>query len=174
MAISFYKMFGYPTGVGALVVKRTFLTKLARPWFAGGTVDVVQVPGSIVTMSPHVHERFEVRSSMFANHLFSYTCLWQDGTINYLSLPAITNGLRFLAPYLPLLPLRLSTLTRYLIASLEAIRYPSGTPVVRVLSTRPGRRLRHIGEQSDAGSVVSVVFLSVSCAYDLPSFPGRS
>jgi molybdenum cofactor sulfurtransferase len=37
MAVSFYKMFGYPTGVGALVVKKSFLAKLKRPWFAGGT-----------------------------------------------------------------------------------------------------------------------------------------
>jgi molybdenum cofactor sulfurtransferase len=35
MAISFYKMFGYPTGVGALIAKKSFLLKLKRPWFAG-------------------------------------------------------------------------------------------------------------------------------------------
>ena len=40
MAVSFYKMFGYPTGVGALIVKKDFLRVLRRPWFAGGTVDV--------------------------------------------------------------------------------------------------------------------------------------
>lgn len=77
MAVSFYKMFGYPTGVGALVVKKSFLAQLRRPWFAGGTgkpqfyirsdftnhpiVDVVQVPGVAHTMSPHIHEQFEVK-----------------------------------------------------------------------------------------------------------------
>lgn len=77
MAISFYKMFGYPTGVGALVVKKTFLAQLHRPWFAGGTgklmkylsssmtstklVDIVQVPGTVVTMASQLHEQFEVR-----------------------------------------------------------------------------------------------------------------
>lgn len=60
MAISFYKMFGFPTGVGALVVKTSFLGHLRRPWFSGGSVNVVQVPGSLVTMSTHPHERFEV------------------------------------------------------------------------------------------------------------------
>lgn len=60
MAISFYKMFGYPTGVGALIVKESFLKTLQRPWFAGGTVDVVQVPGSIVTRASNLHEQFEV------------------------------------------------------------------------------------------------------------------
>lgn len=60
VAISFYKMFGFPTGVGALVVKKSFLARLKRPWFAGGTVDVVQVPGSIVTRATEPHEQFEV------------------------------------------------------------------------------------------------------------------
>lgn len=39
----------------------------------------------------------------------------QDGTINYLNLPPVTDGLRFLSAYLPFLPLRLSTLMHYLI-----------------------------------------------------------
>lgn len=59
MAISFYKMFGFPTGVGALVVKKSFLETLKRPWFAGGTVEVVQVPGTIVTRSHELYEQFE-------------------------------------------------------------------------------------------------------------------
>ena len=65
MAISFYKMFGYPTGVGALIVKKSFLEQLKRPWFAGGTVDVVQVPGNIVTKAKLPHEQFEVCDTFF-------------------------------------------------------------------------------------------------------------
>jgi molybdenum cofactor sulfurtransferase len=61
MAVSFYKMFGFPTGVGALIVKKSFLAQLRRPWFAGGTVDIVQVPGTLITMAPELHEQFEVR-----------------------------------------------------------------------------------------------------------------
>ena len=68
MAISFYKMFGFPTGVGALVVKKSFLARLKRPWFAGGTVDVVQVPGSIVTRAKEPHEQFEVGFIIY--HIF--------------------------------------------------------------------------------------------------------
>lgn len=70
MAISFYKMFGFPTGVGALIAKESFLEKLERPWFAGGTVDVVQAPGTIHTMTEALHERFEVRP--FVIHLQSH------------------------------------------------------------------------------------------------------
>lgn len=145
MAISFYKMFGFPTGVGALVVKKSFLAQLKRPWFAGGTVDVVQVPGSIVTRSHSLHEQFE------------------DGTINYLTLPAITDGLRFLSACLPFLPLRLTTLLHYVVSSLTRLRHDTiGTPVVRILSRTPSKRLRSVGEQADTGSIISLIFLSPS------------
>ena len=63
VAVSFYKMFGFPTGVGALIVRSTFLSELRRPWFAGGSVDVVQVPGNIVTRAREPHEQFEVKTS---------------------------------------------------------------------------------------------------------------
>ncbi|KAG5644499.1 hypothetical protein DXG03_008241 [Asterophora parasitica] len=143
MAVSFYKMFGFPTGVGALIVKKSFLAQLKRPWFAGGTVDMVQVPGTIVTRAHEPHEQFE------------------DGTINYLTLPAITDGLQFLSAYLPFLPLRLSSLLHYLINSLSLLRHDtSGTPVVRILSRVPTRRLKSPGDQADTGSMVSLLFLS--------------
>ncbi|KAF7294068.1 Cysteine desulfurase [Mycena kentingensis (nom. inval.)] len=145
MAISFYKMFGYPTGVGALVIKKAFLVKLKRPWFAGGTVDVVQVPGTIVTRASVLHEQFE------------------DGTINYLNLPAVTDGLRFLSAYLPFLPLRLSCLMHYLVSTLSRMKHEgTGTPVARILSATPKKRLTSIGDQADTGSLVSLVFLSSS------------
>jgi molybdenum cofactor sulfurtransferase len=60
MAVSFYKMFGFPTGVGALVVKKSFLELMKRPWFSGGTVNIVQVPGTVFTRSETLHEQFEV------------------------------------------------------------------------------------------------------------------
>ena len=75
VAISFYKMFGFPTGVGALVVKKSFLAKLKRPWFAGGTVDVVQVPGFIVTRAEEPHEQFEVGYIIF-DDLFFLSSPW--------------------------------------------------------------------------------------------------
>ena len=62
MAVSFYKMFGYPTGVGALVAKKSFLAKLRKPYFCGGTVEVVQCPGTTVHESSVQYERFEVRN----------------------------------------------------------------------------------------------------------------
>src|SRR2546421_2841236 len=36
--LSFYKIFGYPTGVGCLLARKGALAKLRRPWYAGGTI----------------------------------------------------------------------------------------------------------------------------------------
>src|SRR5689334_22760304 len=43
--VSWYKLFGYPTGVGALVARRDALARLRRPWFSGGTIRVASVRG---------------------------------------------------------------------------------------------------------------------------------
>ncbi|EAU91235.1 methyltransferase type 11 [Coprinopsis cinerea okayama7 len=141
MAVSFYKMFGFPTGVGALIVKRSFLAELKRPWFSGGTVNIVQVPGNLVTLSKEEHEQFE------------------DGTINYLTLPAIVDGLRFLTAYMPFLPLRLSCLLHYLISSLTRLRHDvNGAPLVQIYSKIPSRRVMTIGERAETGFMVSFLF----------------
>jgi molybdenum cofactor sulfurtransferase len=122
LAISFYKMFGYPTGIGALVARKDFLRKLRRPWFAGGTVDTVGLPCGVVE-SDVPWERFE------------------EGTINYTGLVAIPNGLAMLSRYLtgdtPILPLRLSILHSWLYNVLEGITHPNGQSVVTVLTAAP-------------------------------------
>jgi molybdenum cofactor sulfurtransferase len=38
VARSFYQMFDWPTGVGALIARREALERLERPWFSGGTI----------------------------------------------------------------------------------------------------------------------------------------
>ena len=43
VALSIYKISGYPTGVGALICRHEALRALVRPSFAGGTVEFVSV-----------------------------------------------------------------------------------------------------------------------------------
>lgn len=170
MAISFYKMFGFPTGVGCLVAKKSFLRQLKRPWFAGGTVDVVQVPGVNFTAAHDIHEQFEVQF-LFPSPRCDVLKLSpaQDGTINFASLGAITRGLDMLSQYIDYLPLRLSTLTHYLVGSMTKIKHDVlGTPVAQIVSRRPGKRPSAVGEQSETGSTVSLIFLEVSTAVSIP------
>lgn len=47
-------------------------------------------------------------------------------------------------------------------SSMAELRHDkNGAPVVKILSRLPSRRLKSIGEQSDCGSTVSCVVLSV-------------
>ena len=46
--LSFYKMFGYPTGAGALLARKSALAKLRRPWYAGGTITIASVQGACI------------------------------------------------------------------------------------------------------------------------------
>ena len=43
--VSWYKLFGYPSGVGCLIARRNALARLRRPWFSGGTIEAVSVQG---------------------------------------------------------------------------------------------------------------------------------
>lgn len=72
-ALSFYKLFGYPTGVGALIARREALARLHRTWFAGGTVLYASVAADRHRLRPR-HEGFE------------------DGTPNFLGLAALDAG----------------------------------------------------------------------------------
>ena len=45
--ISLYKLLGYPTGVGCLLVRKQALARLRRPWFAGGTIATRQRSGRL-------------------------------------------------------------------------------------------------------------------------------
>jgi selenocysteine lyase/cysteine desulfurase len=77
VCVSFYKIFGYPTGIGCLLIKNSTYSKLVKPWFAGGTVTLVSVVSQEKFLTSG-HERFE------------------DGTLNYTNLPAITYGLDYI------------------------------------------------------------------------------
>ena len=45
VAVSWYKVFGFPTGVGCLLARRDALARLRRPWFSGGTILAASAQG---------------------------------------------------------------------------------------------------------------------------------
>jgi len=114
VTLSFYKMFGYPTGVGALLARRPALRKLHRPWFAGGTISWASVLAESHTMSKG-YEGFE------------------DGTVNYTSLPAVEIGLDFLESVgVEAIHSRVNALAGWLMGRLVDLRHGNGERVVRV------------------------------------------
>lgn len=120
---SFYKLFGYPTGVGALLARRDALARLKRPWFAGGTITVASVQG----------DRY---------YLSEGEAAFEDGTLNYLMIPAVEIGLRHLETIgYDMIHARVMMLTGYLLDALGAIRHVNGEPLARIYgpTTTAGR-----------------------------------
>jgi selenocysteine lyase/cysteine desulfurase len=114
VSMSFYKMFGYPTGVGCLLARREALGKLRRPWFAGGTIEVASVQG----------DRYFLHDGAEA---------FEDGTLNYLALPAVEIGLRHLQSVgLDVIHARVQCLTAWLLDTLTAYRHSSGETLVHI------------------------------------------
>jgi selenocysteine lyase/cysteine desulfurase len=112
--LSFYKIFGYPTGVGALIARRSLLKKLRRPWFAGGTITVATVQGD-------------------KHYLEEGSAAFEDGTIDYLNLPAIKIGLKHIeSTDLDTIHERVMALTAYLLDELNTIRHENDAPLLTI------------------------------------------
>lgn len=112
--VSFYKMFGYPTGIGALIARKEALGKLQRPWFAGGTITVASVQGDKYYM---------------ANGASAF----EDGTIDYLNIPAVEIGLKHIESIgYDVIHERVHALTGWLLDNLTSLKHTNGTRLVQV------------------------------------------
>ncbi len=114
VALSFYKIFGYPTGLGALIARRQALAKLQRPWFAGGTITVASVQGDKYYLAEG-HAAFE------------------DGTLDYLNIPAVEIGLKHIeAIGIETIHERVRCLTGWLLDNLATMKHTTGTPLAHI------------------------------------------
>lgn len=114
ISISFYKMFGYPTGLGALIARKEALAKLHRPWFAGGTITVASVQGD-------------------KYYLANGASAFEDGTIDYLNIPAIEIGLKHIESIgYDVIHERVHALTGWLLNNLTEMKHSTGAPLVHV------------------------------------------
>jgi selenocysteine lyase/cysteine desulfurase len=77
IALSYYKLFGYPTGIGALIARHDALQLLQRSYFAGGTMEYVSVRNAIERAKPGGEA-------------------YEDGTPNFLAMTAVCDGLQWL------------------------------------------------------------------------------
>ena len=114
VSLSFYKMFGYPTGIGALIARHDALASLRRPWFSGGTITVASVSA----------DRYFLAGG-FAG--------FEDGTVDYASLPAVAIGLDLLDDVtVEAVHARVAALTARLLDRLLALRHRTGHPLLTV------------------------------------------
>ena len=113
-AFSFYKLMGFPTGIGCLLVRRDRLDVLRRPWFAGGTITIASVQGD-------------------GYYLHDDEAAFEDGTVDYLNIPAVETGLRHLAGIgIDTIHDRVRCLTDWLLGALGSLRHANGAPLIQV------------------------------------------
>lgn len=121
VSLSFYKMFGWPTGVGCLLAKKTALARLKHPWFAGGTIWALSVQGDWHIPAPE-HEAFE------------------DGTVNYLHLPAVTIGLQYLRKIgIETIHTRLTCLTDWVLRQMQQLTHTNGQPLIEIYGPKDAK-----------------------------------
>ena len=126
-------MFGYPTGVGALIARREALKKLRRPWFAGGTITIASVQGE------------------GWHYLIEGEAGFEDGTVNYLMLPGVKIGLRHLTAIgLDTIHTRVASLAGWLLEQMQTLRHSNGAPVARIFGPL---------NQVDRGGTIAFNFL---------------
>ena len=114
VSVSFYKMFGYPTGVGALIARKQALEELHRPWFAGGTVRFVSAQNREHLLKG-VPEGFE------------------DGTLDFLAIAAVPAGLELLRRVgMEAIGEHVMALAARLLEGFAALRHGNAAPLVRV------------------------------------------
>jgi selenocysteine lyase/cysteine desulfurase len=125
VSISFYKIFGFPTGIGCLLVKKDSFDLLQKRWFAGGNVSFVSVKRTSHYFQ-NDHERFE------------------NGTINYLDIPAIQVGLEFIESVgMKRIQERVASMSDYLCSELDNCTHSNGEKIVRRLGCQD--RVSHGG-----------------------------
>ncbi|MGH7743691.1 MAG: aminotransferase class V-fold PLP-dependent enzyme [Candidatus Dormibacteria bacterium] len=118
VTVSWYKLFGYPTGVGALIARREALARLRRPWFSGGTIQTASVQGDWHSMTQD--------ESAF-----------EDGTLNFLAVPDVEVGLSWLSSIgVEVIQRRVRCLTGWLLDRLAGLTHDNGAPMARIYGPR--------------------------------------
>jgi molybdenum cofactor sulfurtransferase len=134
VTISFYKIFGYPTGLGALLVRNSSCHVLKKRYFGGGTVLMAQTLENTAVLRDAVHERFE------------------DGTVPFLSILALKEGfntIKRLNLTFDLISKHTFSLAQYVYRNLLCLHHANGRPVVVLYHDTPFENL------CDQGAIVN-------------------
>ncbi|XP_043587723.1 molybdenum cofactor sulfurase 1 [Bombus pyrosoma] len=115
VCLSFYKMFGYPTGIGALLVKNDSASALQKVYYGGGTIDVSLTSDLFHIKRKILHQRFE------------------DGTIPFLSIISLKHGFDILSSItMDKISKHVFSLARFLHRSLLILHHANGKPVAKL------------------------------------------
>lgn len=146
VVMSFYKLFGYPTGLGALLVRKTALPFLQKTYYGGGTVKSILATSNFVV--PRDATQQDVNSSPFA-----------DGTQSYLSIASLRHGLDRLEQLnMTDVESHTTSLTQFLASQLATHRHWNGRPICELYGNHNQAHRRQ-------GSIVACNFLRPDGSY---------
>ncbi|XP_014112281.1 PREDICTED: molybdenum cofactor sulfurase [Pseudopodoces humilis] len=117
--ISFYKIFGFPTGLGALLVNNRIAPLLRKTYFGGGTAAAYLAGEDFYFPRRSIAERFE------------------DGTVSFLDIIALKHGfdvLEKLTGGMEQIKQHTFALAHYTYTVLSSLKYANGAPVVCIYS----------------------------------------
>ena len=144
VTMSFYKMFGYPTGLGALLVRNEVTELMQKTFFGGGTVSV------------------SICDKHFCQLIQNPCTKFEDGTVSFLAISEIDQGLLALenitgtprgADMSPIMD-HTYALTRWMYTQLSEMKHANGTPVFRIFGKHSDPDARHV-----QGSIVNLLVL---------------
>ncbi|XP_064790583.1 molybdenum cofactor sulfurase-like isoform X1 [Oncorhynchus masou masou] len=116
---SFYKMFGFPTGLGALLVRNDTAALLRKTYFGGGTAAAYLAGDNYYVPASNMSSRFE------------------DGTVSFLDIIALNHSfdsLHTLTGGMDKIQLHTFGLTRYTYMLLSSLCHGNGQPVAQIYS----------------------------------------
>lgn len=128
VVMSFYKLFGYPTGLGALIVRNDAVKLLKKTYFSGGTVDASIADIDFVRRRKGAEESFE------------------DGTISFLSIASIHHGFNILNTLtISAISRHTTSLATYVRNKLLTLRHDNGGNVCTIYGVNSKVPCNHLG-----------------------------
>ncbi|MER6912581.1 aminotransferase class V-fold PLP-dependent enzyme [Streptomyces sp. NPDC000594] len=116
--LSWYKVFGYPTGVGCLIARNRALELLRRPWFSGGTIQVASALGQWHRLAPG-------------------PAAFEDGTLDFHAIPEVCTGLDWIESLgIDAVHDHVAALTDRLLSGLTGLRHSDTRPLIRLYGPR--------------------------------------
>jgi len=115
VSISFYKIFGYPTGIGCLIAKHSAIADWKTKWPAGGTVRLASVVADDYRQAPGV-------------------AAFEEGTVDFLMIPAVQIGLEYINQIgIETINTRVRCLTDWTLKQMTSMKHHSGRPLVNIM-----------------------------------------
>ncbi|XP_057668674.1 molybdenum cofactor sulfurase 3 isoform X1 [Diorhabda carinulata] len=130
VTISFYKIFGYPTGLGGLLVKKDSENVLRKKYYGGGTIEMVLSERNLFVPRRNVSERFE------------------DGTLPFLSIISLTHGfdtIKRLKLTFNSISKHTFSLAQYVYRHISTLHHFNGQPVATLYHDTTFENLTHQG-----------------------------